>query len=192
MRKVYGSADNGRADGNGRGRMPKFPGRIIAICVSLAAVFCAIWADRSGYMPAMWAGYAVMVGGVGYICYWFVKLGYSSRAIQMGIMTALIGAMFGLSQYFLSEMNALTGATEAEATSSLAAEAGEWHAPLYSRAGFIIMVAAMVIRIILSFYRVYVLAREGKERAWQLRRRLQPVRIALVIIILIGITLLII
>lgn len=140
----------------------------------------------------MWAGYAVMVGAVGYICYWFVKLGYTSRAIQMGVMTMLIGAMFGLSQYFLSEMNALTEATGADTTSSLAAEASEWHAPLYSRAGFIIMVAAMVIRMILSFYRVYVLAREGKERAWQVRHRLLPARIALTIIILIGLTLVVI
>ena len=190
MRKIYGSMVNG---GSGQSdKMPKFPGRVVAVCVSLVAVFGAILAERCNCIPAMWAGYAVMVGGIGYIGYWFVKLGYRGRAIQLGIVTVLLGAMFGFMQYFMTQMNDAAATAGSEASSSLVAVASEWHAPLYSRTGIIIIVAAMVIRLALSFYRLYVSMHEGSEQAGRLRRRLMPVRIALIITIMIGLALVII
>ena len=130
-----------------------------------------------------------MVGAAGYLCYWYAKLGYGRRAVQMGFMAVVIVALFGFSQYFMTQLAEMSEAEASGTASELAAEAGEWQSPLYSRIGFIIMLAAIVIRFATSFYRLFVTARDGRERGVEVRRRLQPVRIALLIIILIGLAL---
>lgn len=193
MRKIYGSMNDGRpADGEstegGRERFPKFPGRIVSVCVLLISVLGSIIAQRCGLMPAMWAGYVVMVGATIYLCYWFFKLGYRSRAIYMGITVVLLGALFAVVQHLSASLNEAVAAYDPAAASAID-EAAEWHAPIYTRMGIIIMVVAIVARLILSFIRVYVSMRQGDERAWEIRRKLRPVRLALIILVLIGVAL---